>query len=106
MKKLLRPVYYKTKGFIDRQSNRIHYYLRDLKNILQYGLSAPRYKERIWVDPRKIEYMIDREEVKRVTGIHRNQSSAIVVDWSKVKNLKPIEDQLERRKIMGRAWSD
>lgn len=90
---------------------RIRIYLRDLKNIIRYGWSAPRYKERIWVDPNSIEFMIDREEVKRITGIHRNQASGIVVDWDQVKNLKPIEDQYRIEYCIkhwekGKSWEE
>lgn len=93
MKKLLKPIYYKTKGAIDKIGTRIQYYSRDIKNISKYGLSAPRYNERIWVDPRKIEFMIDRDEVKRVSGYHRSQASAVVIDWDEVQDMKPITDE-------------
>lgn len=105
MKKILRPVYYNIKGTINKIKNRINIYSRDLKNISKYGLSAPRFNERIWVDPRQIEYMIERDEVKRVTGYHRSQASAVVINWNKVENLKPITDEFRIQYCYGH-WKE
>lgn len=68
-------------------------YKHDLSNKLKYGWSAPLFNERIWIDPRKIEFMIEREEVQRVSGMHRSKASGVVVDWNKVENIKPITDE-------------
>jgi len=68
----------------------IHY--KDLKNKIRYGIHAPKYMERIWVDPRKITHMISREEVLRVSNIHRNQASGVVVDWDDIQESIPLTD--------------
>lgn len=111
MKKILKPAYYKTKSIINDVESRLNIYSRDLKNISKYGLSAPRVHERIWVDPRKIEYMIERDEVKRVSGYHRSKASGVVVDWDNVKNLKPITDEFRIQYCYahwkeGKSWED
>jgi len=49
--------------------------------------------ERIWVDPREIDTIIYREEVKAVTGIHRSKASGCVVDWKKIKGEKPLMEE-------------
>lgn len=105
MKKILKPVYNKTKGTIKKMGSRIEVYSRDLKNISQYGLSAPRFNERIWVDPRQIEFMIERDEVKRVSGYHRSQASGVVIDWDDVDNIKPITDEFRVQYCYGH-WKD
>lgn len=105
MKKILKPVYYKVKGSFNKLENRIRYYVKDFQNISRYGLSAPLFKERIWVDPRKIEYMIEREEVKRVSGLHRNKASGVVIDWQDVKHIKPITEEFRIQYCYGH-WKD
>lgn len=86
-------------------------YKRDLINKLKFGLSAPLYNERIWVDPRRIEQMIEREEVKRVSGFHRSRASGVVVDWDKVKNIKPITEEFRVQYCFahwkeGKTWEE
>lgn len=80
-------------------------YKKDLQNKLKFGWSAPLFNERIWVNPRKIEYMIDRDEVKRVTGLHRSKASGVVVDWSDVKEIKPISEQFRIQYCYGH-WKE
>jgi hypothetical protein len=65
----------------------------DLLNKIKYGLHAPLYFETIWVDPMSIQYMIEREEVLRVTGYHRNKASGVVVDWDDIDHLKSVFDE-------------
>lgn len=89
----LKKFYWKTREFQKQTYRRIEIYKRDVANKLKYGWSAPLYKELIWIDPRKIEYMIEREEVKRVSGLHRSRASGVVIDWKKVKNIKPITEE-------------
>jgi hypothetical protein len=92
MLQLLKKVYWKIRNSTQKINRRILIYKKDLINKLRFGGSAPLYNERIWVDPRKIEFMIPRDEVSRVTGIHRNRASGIIVDWSQIKEMKPITD--------------
>lgn len=111
MKKIIRPVYYKIKKTIKKVEERIQYYSRDLKNIMRFGFSAPRFKETIWVDPRRIEYMIEREEVKRVSGFHRSRASGVVIDWDKIKNIKPITEEFRVQYCFkhwkeGKTWKE
>lgn len=105
MKKILTPFYYKTKETINKVEDRIQWYSRDLKNIFTYGLSAPRFNERIWVDPRKIECMIERDEVKRISGYHRSRASGVVIDWDNVENIKPITDEFRIQYCYGH-WKE
>lgn len=102
---LLKKIYWKIRGYNQRIKKRVRIHTRDIKNKLKYGRSAPLFNERIWVDPREIEYMIDREEVKRVTGLHRSKASGVVVDWSKVENIKPIWEEFRIRYCYGH-WKD
>lgn len=79
--------------------------------MLRFGWSAPLYNELIWVDPQKVEYMIERDEVKRVSGFHRSNASGVVVDWSEVKNIKPITDEFRIRYCYqhwkkGESWEE
>lgn len=90
---------------------RLKIYKRDLLNMLRFGWSAPLYNELIWVDPQKVEYMIERDEVKRVSGFHRSNASGVVVDWSEVKNIKPITDEFRIRYCYqhwkkGESWEE
>jgi len=92
-------------------TRKLKIYLRDLKNILTYGLSAPRYNELIWIDPKEVNYMIDREEVLRVSGVHRSNASGVVIDWNDVKNIKPITDEFRIRYCYehwknGKTWEE
>lgn len=105
----------KVKGKIKRGYRQIRkrftIYMLDVRNKLKYGWSAPLYKERIWVDPRKIEYMIEREEVKRVSGLHRSKASGVVVDWAEVENIKPITDEFRIQYCYahwkeGKSWDE
>ena len=76
-----------------RFEDRTRIVAKDSLNKIKYGIHAPLYNELIWVDPLSIQYMIEREEVLRVTGIHRNKASAVIVDWNKIKEFKPIDSQ-------------
>ena len=93
MLQILKKIYKKIRNSYRNFRNRLKIYRRDLRNKLKYGWSAPLYNERIWVDPRKIEYMIGKHEVKRVTGLHRSKASGVIVDWSEVENFKHIEKE-------------
>lgn len=86
-------------------------YSRDLRNKMNYGWSAPLYNERIWVDPGKIEFLIDRDEVERVSGLHRSKASGVVVDWSEVKNIRALSDEFRIQYCFahwteGKSWEE
>lgn len=93
MLQIIKKIYKRFKRSYQALLKKIKVYYRDILNKFKYGWSAPLYKERIWVDPGKIKYMIDREEVKKVSGLHRSKASGVVVDWSEVKNIKPVTDE-------------
>ena len=84
---------------------KLQVYLKDLKNRLRYGMDAPMYMERIWVDPNQITHMISREEVFRVTGIHRNRASGVIVDWDRVNEKIPIMEDF-RMQYCFKHWKD
>ncbi|WP_234571704.1 hypothetical protein [Rhodohalobacter sp. 614A] len=49
--------------------------------------------------------MIEREEVKRVSGLHRSEASGVVVDWNKVEDIKPISGEFRIQYCYGH-WKD
>lgn len=105
MLQLLKKVYWEIRNSTQKINLRMIIYKKDILNKLKYGWSAPLYNERIWVDPRKIEYMIDRDEVKKVSGLHRSKASGVVVDWSKVEEIKPISEQFRIQYCYGH-WKE
>lgn len=83
----------------------------DAINKIKYGKNAPKYYERLWINPLDIEYIIDREEVKRVTGIKREKASAVVIDWNKIENYTPLMDEFRmqycyKHWVEGISWED
>lgn len=107
LKKIYRKLRSSYRGFRER----LLIYKKDLRNKLKYGWSAPLFNERIWVDPRKIEYMIEREEVERVSGLHRSKASGVIVDWSEVENFKHIEEEFRIQYCYahwkeGKSWEE
>lgn len=105
MLQILKKIYKKARGSYRDLRKRLSIYEKDFRNKLKYGRSAPLFNERIWVDPRKIEYMIEREEVKRVSGLHRSAASGVIVDWSEVENIKPITEEFRIRYCYGH-WKE
>ena len=97
MLQIIKKIYWKIRNYTQRTYKRMMIYKKDLVNKLKFGWSAPLYNERIWVDPRKIEFMIDRKEVKRITGLHRNKASGVIVNWSEVNDINPITDDFRIR---------
>ncbi len=84
---------------------------RDLRNILNYGFHAPKMYERLWVNPLRIHQYIDRNEVRRITGIHRNKASGIVVDWTQIHKITPLEEQYRMKYcfdhwVKNQSWED
>lgn len=90
MLQILKKIYKKIRRSYRSFRKRWMIYKRDLRNKLKYGWPAPLFNERIWVDPRKIDLVIDREEVKRVSGLHRSKASGVIVDWSEVENITSL----------------
>ncbi|MCC5943246.1 MAG: hypothetical protein JJU37_17010 [Balneolaceae bacterium] len=67
--------------------------------------------ERIWVDPREITHMISREEVYRLTGIHRNRASGVVINWNDVAEITPITEDFRIEYCFkhwqeGKSWEE
>lgn len=105
MLQILKKIYKKVRRVFRNLWKRLTIYKKDLLNKVNYGWSAPLYKERIWVDPKEIKFMIDRDEVKKVSGLHRNKASGVIVDWSKVENIKPITSEF-RIQYCYKHWKD
>ncbi|TVR18835.1 MAG: hypothetical protein EA391_01610 [Balneolaceae bacterium] len=91
------------------QTSSVHF--KDLKNKLRYGIHAPKYMERIWVNPMEISHMITKQEVHRVTGIHRNRASGVIVDWNKINERIPLMEDFRMQYCFkhwrdGRSWQE
>lgn len=55
--------------------------------------------------------MIEREEVTRITGLHRSKASGVIVDWSEVENIKPITNEFRIQYCYkhwkeGKSWKE
>lgn len=92
-------------------SERFLIFIKDFRNKLKYGKEAPIYYERIWVDPMKIKRMIPRDEVKRVTGIHRNRASGVIVNWDDIEHSYPITEEFRIQYCFehwknGKSWEE
>ncbi len=83
----------------------LHIIKRDVSNRIQYGAHAPKYCERMWVDPRGVEEMVTNEAIIEATGMHRDRASGLVISWSNIKEFLPL---LEQPKIdfCLRHWRD
>lgn len=105
MTHFLLKAYRKLRNRLRITSERLLIYIKDLRNKLKYGKDAPLYFERIWVNPMEIRMMIPRDEVKRVTGIHRNRASGVVVDWDEISRSYPITEEF-RIQYCFKHWKD
>lgn len=76
-----------------RLRKRLFVVRRDWTNRIQYGRSAPLYMERIWVDPREVKSLVPREEIKRVTGMSREEASGYVINWEEIRETVPVLEQ-------------
>ncbi|WP_051822395.1 hypothetical protein [Desulfonatronum thiodismutans] len=88
-----------------------HIIKRDIGNRFFYGTEAPTFCERIWVDATKVDWYITNQEIIRVTGEHRNLASGRVVDWSKLKEFKPLRNESKidfcyRHWDEGHSWDE
>jgi hypothetical protein len=111
MLQFLKNIYKKVRNSYRDIIKRLKIFKKDLLNKIVYGPSAPLFKERIWVDPRKIEYMIGRDEILKVTGLHRSKASGVVVDWSKIDDIRPIFDEFRIQYCYehwknGKSWEE
>lgn len=84
---------------------------KDLVNKIRYGKNAPLYYERLWINPEEVTQIIYREEVKRVTGIKREKASGVVVDWNKIENISPLENEFRiqyctQHWVEGKSWEE
>ena len=61
--------------------------------------------ERIWVNPMEISHLITKQEVQRVTGIHRNRASGVIVDWNEINERIPIMEDF-RMQYCFKHWKD
>lgn len=94
-----------------RLGTRSSIFKKDLLNKIKYGKNAPLYCERLWIDPQDITQIIYREEVKRVTGIKREKASGVVVDWNKIENFSPLQDEFRiqyctQHWLEGKSWEE
>ena len=62
-------------------------------NILKYGLNAPKKYEQIWIDPLEVSRLVNKEEIEKVTGNNRNDSSGMVIDWNQIENTVPLTSE-------------
>lgn len=77
---------------------------RDLSNLVKYGFGAPRYAERIWINPKVVKKCIIPK------GLSLRKTSGLVMDISGLKKV----DLLECRQVQscydhwcaGIAWKD
>jgi hypothetical protein len=70
---------------------------QDIKNKLKYGLNAPLHLERIWINPQQINSFIPKEEIKRITGKNRQESSGMIIDGSEIRVMTPLEEDFRFR---------
>lgn len=108
---LIFKIFRKCKGISRNILKKISIYKRDIVNKCRYGIHAPKYMEQIWIDPRKIDTVIGKQEVYDVTGIHRNRSSAIIVNWDDVDKPTPLMDEYRIRYCFehwktGKSWNE
>ena len=107
----LKKAFRKLRNELNNISEKLLIYVKDLRNKLKYGKNAPLYYERIWVDPMKIKRMIPRDEVKRVTGIHRNRASGVIVNWDDIEHSYPITEEFRIQYCFdhwkdGKSWEE
>lgn len=108
---VLRVLFRFYKKISQRLSDRSGIYLKDITNKIKYGPAAPVMYERLWVDPRTIHRMIDRDEVYRLTGLSRNEASGQVVDWSRAQNITSVYEEYRiqycfRHWKYGESWEE
>lgn len=101
---LLRPVY----RFGNQYPGLIK---RDIWNMICYGWQAPRNNERIWVAPSEIKRVLVPTEVQRITGMTRDKTSGLMIDWNKVEKTKPLFDVFKIRYCLehwleGKSWDE
>jgi hypothetical protein len=72
-------------------------YKRDIENKIKYGLHAPVHLERIWINPKRVNYYISKDEIVNVTGKERQESSGIVIDWDEITQVIPLENDFRYR---------
>ena len=82
-----------------------HIVKRDIGNRILYGAEAPKFCERIWVNANQVNWYITNPEIIRVTGEHRNLASGKVVDWSDLKEIKPLRNE-SKIDYCYRHWKD
>lgn len=66
---------------------------RDVSNRFFYGAGAPKFCERLWVDPRGVDEMVTNESIVEATGMHRDKASGLVINWSSIKEFLPLVEQ-------------
>lgn len=90
-------------GAFSRLRFRAHRWRRDLGNLLKHGRKAPKFCERIWVDAERVCAYVGNKPIVRLTGQHRNLASGLVVDWDRIEDVTPLEDQ-SKIKYCIRHW--
>lgn len=63
----------------------------DLSNKIRYGKHAPIFQETLWVNPKEMTTLIEKEEVLKATGLHRSKVSGYIVNWEDVDDPKPLD---------------
>lgn len=85
-------------------TRRTRLYARDVANVIRYGSNAPLSAQRIYVDPRKIEYTIAGGGLTR-----RHTGSVMNGDWD--LEVKPVDELQKvaicyRHFVDGKSWKD
>ena len=76
----------------------VYYYYRDFKNIIRYGIYAPRYAERIWINPLDCHNAISTEAKYVYDFWTRRESAMILHTWPDIDH-NHIVPLMERESI-------
>ena len=78
----------------------------DSMNRLRYGSGAPRYAERVWIEPDRCNDYVSPKAIKKLTKLRLRQSSGVVVKspWPSV-DVFPV-NSLEKMVYCFSHWSE
>lgn len=91
---------------------RSKYHLRDLIQFLKYGKNAPRFMERIWIDPRDCRWILPGRRLQKTVPCNhpREVSGLVVKDWPE-SGLMPLKKSPKlnfciQRWVEGKKWEE
>ena len=78
----------------ERVARRSGLYLFDLKNIIRYGRSAPRFAERVWIDPRSCKKVLSPRVIMELCSVstQRNASGLVIESPWPSENVKAVTE--------------